>query len=927
MKKFGTGWLVFTMLVLLTGRGWAQENYYTTIGLSKSATPQDIRRQCVAKLFEANTLEQQQRQKQAALDQAKASRGADTASLEKEVADLHQRISFIRSACEILQDPRQKEAYDGTLGGILAEDAAKRAEEEKKNQAPEKVYEAGIFGSIQRTIDNAKPEADVKISNLVGNALSAIPIPNVAGRVFNQDLAMRNMKFLPVPTGPNIRKGIGFTGTMGFNNVQVKGTMYVIEDKNRIVQISLAMELPENYKISNMFPQFRQLDMLRLPQGKFVLSGFDYTDTDGYPIKLGFNFVSRLELSGPLQALNDLKNQAKELKSVIVRLEPIQFRGVIPPDIARTSFQAIIPLRLGVDFTKIPKMPKSVSDIIKELTTDDFVFNVSFPAKFGFEAGARLVLGTQTDPLRLGIIGDVSPQVISLGVRLRNLLELKFIALGNAGLQFDMDQALMPIALAFGVPFTGVGVNGEVDLGTAGANRVILKFSGGVRVSGTSIPDLVLEAEAANLHFANILNLASKVVAKTGVARELPVDKFPVMNIDRLKGYLVVEDTTIAGKAYDAGFGLLLDAQLFDKKFGFSFDIKHKKLKLAGQGYMSKIDLWMKDKRIMTLSGPGIPGITSDGPVVSCNFDFSSAQKMLEGTFTLKSALEIPAIDLKATTDLTIQGKAFKADIEATYVGFTTVFGINVDPAKWQEMYLKFGFKGDMEKFLSERAIPALIELRKEAASKLAQVDAKIGDLSRTLAQAQTSGISDTQREINKTRTRINQLESKIRALRRECDNASLLKKVYICPKVGAELVPVGSELAGQKTYLEGLLKPGKQVVRAVTGAFADATKAIAEAEIFKKSVTAFIGSLTKAIDGINAGLHIFKITEAVGEVSAKELADGKLPKLVSFVATVNIPDLPAVKVELKNIQFDFKNPKGSGVDLAKKLLGGIKLS
>lgn len=919
MKRFEKRWLLLALFVQsFLG---AQQSYYTVIDLGRTATPADIRRQCVAKLFEVNnTLEPQKK----ALEQAKTARGSDVAAIDKQIADLHQRITFIKSACEILQDPNQKAAYDATLGGIIAEEEAKRAAEAP--QKPAKEYEPGVFGDIKRTVDNAKQDADVKIFSVAGNLLSKIPIPDVAGRVFNQDLAMRNMKILPAPSGLNIRKGLGFTGTMTFNAMQVKGTGYMIEDKSGIAQFSFSMELPENYKISSMFPQFRQLDVLSLPQGKFVVSSFDFTDPDGYRVRVGFNFLSRLELSGPLKALNDLKNKASELKSIIVRLEPIQFGGVIPPDITKTSLSALIPLRLGVDFTKIPKMPKSVSDIIRELTTDDFVFSVTFPANFSFEAGVRIVLGTQTNPLRLGILGSVSPQIISLGIRLREMLELKFIALGNAGIQFDMDQALMPVALAFGVPFTGIGVNGEIDLGTAGANRVNMKFSGGVRVSGTSIPDLVLEAEASNIHFANIINLASKVIAKTGIARELPAEKLPVMNIDKVKGYLVLEDTKIAGKDYSAGFGLALNAQLFDNKFGFSFDIQHKKLKCQGLGYMSKVDLSIKGKRIMTLSGPGLAGITSDGPVVTCNFDFSSAAKMMEGTFTLKSLLEIPPIDLKVKADLVIQGKSFKADLEATYVGFTTVFGINVDPAKWQDMYLKFGFKGDFEKFLSEQAKPALLDLKKEAEAKLAQVDARIGDLSRELNRLQSQGVSETQREIDKTRARIRTLESKIRALRRECDNASAIAKVYTCPRVGAELVKPGAELAAQKTYLEGLLKPGKQVVKTVTGAAADASKAVADAQVFKRTVTGMITGIVKAIDAVGKGSSFIKVTEAIGEVSAKELGDGKLPKLISFVASVNIPDLPSVRVELKNLQFDFKNPKGSGLDLAKKLITAVKL-
>jgi hypothetical protein len=1025
----------------------AQENYYTVIGLDRKASGQEIRRNCVAKLDEVKrTLEPERAKLQRELDAAKAAKQSDKIKqFETNVAQLHQRIIFIKNACEILQNPKQKIEYDRTLGVITAQETtqAKEAEEiknycnaqvtlfEKYKQETEQELkiaqraslpatqindlqsgltqldnklrevrttcqildnprhpqyqatltqvrqaqkqdveeEKGFFGSITRAVKDARKDADVKIASIIGDVLSTIPIPDASARIFNQNLAMRNMQFISVqssllppkiPTaprliipgredkriiipgeeelglqqkirimGPQIRKGLGFTGTMNFNNFAVKGTVIVVEDTDRKMQYSFSMELPEHYKISSMFPSFKALDVLSLPKGKFVISSFTYTDPDGYSIKPGFNFNASLDLAGPLKVIDDLMKKAKELNSVIVRIEPILFQGVIPKDITKTSLSATIPLRLGIDFTKLPKIPKSVTDIFKEFTTDDLTFAVTAPPKvsFSIEAGVRLVLGTQPDPIRLSVLGIIEPQSLSLGVRMRNMLDLKFIALGNAGVQLDFDQVLLPVAAALGVPFTGIGVHGEVDLGTKGDHRVNLKVAGGVRLSGTSIPDLVLEAAVSNLHFGNIINLVSKVMAKTGIAREIPAEKIPVMNIDRAAGYLVLEDTKIAGKEYKAGFGFALDAQLFDKKFGFTFDIKHKQLIASGIGYMSKIDFRAHGKEIFSFSGPGMPGVTADGPVVYCNFDFSSPQKFLQGTFGLKSLLEIPPIGLSNKVDLQISGKSFRADVEATYVGFTTVFGINIDPEKWREMYVKFGFKGDFAKFLSEQAKPLLEDLKKEAGEKLAQVDKKIGDLSGELNKLKAQGTGQTQQEINKTRATIRRIEGKINALKRECERAGTLAKAWVCPKVGFEIAAQGTALAAQKTYLETLLKPGKKVIEATTGALAQASKAIGDAEIFKKTVTGFLSGVTGAIDLIARGVSIFKVTEAIGEFSAPDLVAGKLPRLISFMAEVNIPELPSVIVTLKDLQFNFKNPKASGLDIAKKLMAGVKLA
>ena len=143
---------------------------------------------------------------------------------------------------------------------------------------------------------------------------------------------------------------------------------------------------------------------------------------------------------------------------------------------------------------------------------------------------------------------------------------------------------------------------------------------------------------------------------------------------------------------------------------------------------------------------------------------------------------------------------------------------------------------------------------------------------------------------------------------------------------MGVKITAQGTALAVQKTYLEALLKPGRKVVEAVTVTLAKVTKTMSEAEVFRKSVVGLLSGIIKAIDKIIAGLSIFKVTEAIGQFSASELADGKLPRLVSLEVEIAIPDIPPIKVSLSDVQFDFKNAKSSAADIAKKLMTGIKV-
>ena len=621
-------------------------------------------------------------------------------------------------------------------------------------------------------------------------------------------------------------------------------------------------------------------------------------------------------------ALYDLIKKAKQLDSVIVRHAPIRLYGLIPPNVIRTTFKALIPLQFGINLKKIKTIPTSVSDILREFTTDELEFIVKMAPvpTFSFEGGVRLVLGTQPDPIRLSMISVFEPNVFSIGARMRNLLELKFIALGNAGLQLDFDTVLMPLAISLGVPFTGIGIYGEIDLGKHKDDRVILKVDGGARIAGAKLPDLVLKAEARNLDFANIVHLLSKVAAKSGVSREIPAGKIPIMYIESVKGYVVLEDTRIAGKQYSAGFGLTLDAQLFDKKFGFAFDIKHKLLSGSGSAYMPPIHFKDKGKKIFSITG-----ITHEGPMVSCKLGLSTPAALRDSTFSLEGVLEVPAIDLDTKVEMTVGASIFETDIEVGYAGFTSVFGVTLEPNNLRDMNIRIGFKDDFQRFLSVQAKPALIELQQHATVKLVEVDTKIKSLSDEMNVLRGAVKRSTQDEIAKTKQTIARIEQSIISLEGECARAPK-KQSIICAKAKAKIAAQKTMLTIQNTYLKGLLEPGAKIATASADAVQKATQAIGEAQIFRKSVTIALDGIIKAIDVIGKGRSIFRITQAIGEINAQDIMDGKTPTLKNFDAEVTIPGMQPFNIELTEVQFDFKSPIDSGVTLAKELLGGIRL-
>ncbi len=1145
------------------------KTHYQILDLTRDATVNEIQQKCDRQKREIETELRKQLQ---ALGLTTANK-AQLQELSRKSASMAQQVRTFEVlelkrdktniACDTLSDAQKKEAYNEQL----------KAEGTKE------------FGAIRGILSEMQRDSDKLIGDIVGDFLTEIPIPDVGTKLFNQNLAIRNISFVKAPFGVDVRTGIGFTGTMYFNNIAVQATMFVVIDTNRKKQYSLAIALPDHYKISSMFPQFRKLDELSLPKAKFVVSSFDYYDPDGHSIKKGFNFISQLELKGPLKILNDLKDKAKSLKSIVVRAEPILFQGVIPKNIQKAEFSAKLPIYFGINFTKIPRMPKMIKSVFNELTTDDLELALTVYPKVSFtiETGVRLVLGTQKESIRLSGLGIIEPTSFSLGMRMRNMLQLRWLALGNAGIQLDWDEGLMPVAAMLGIPFTGIGVNGQVDVGKEGDSRAVFNMSGGARVSSSGFPDLVFDVDAQNIRFADLIRLFIKTATKVKIAPDvIQKSRLPAMSIERVRGFLALEDTKIAGKIYEAGFALDVEAHFFNRRAGFSFDLKHTAARVSGSGYVSNIDFNIKGKPIFKLTGRPFTtrsGKQVEGPAVDFYFGLKEPDRKqdaqqqareqfiagLEGHFGVKGILEVPAIDLRQAVDLEWTGWNLRADFESEMAGFSVLFGVSInlkagvenlsdyellkrevqtlfegkkqndvyvtkakalmeqlpqleakkqyskaiailnsvrdllkevstavqaffewrsrasqhlvmvdqllieakillfggekdtriypeqmsleakekrkqkynelfnkakkhkdwakerfkqlesietgvekikqklqrkeeafskalvpvipgyreigdideenlnkvamaravqgykeivnrleaakkmlesiipasilaeklapfmlkeeremDPSKkWREMYIRFGFRGDFDKFLSEKARPGIEALKKQSAEKLTKLNADIGEFSKKVEQLGTKGENATQEEIKTTRQIITSTRKKIEMLKKErSETKNLVRRASIT----AEIAGIQTALKIQQVYLDGLLVPSKKVVRGASKAIASATKALHKAQLLKRAAETTLNGLSKALNAAEQGFRIFHVTEAQGEFTSADIMSGKLPRLISLVAEINIPGVTSVSVNLHNVQFDFKRPGYSATKIAEQLLQGVKL-
>lgn len=906
--------------------------YYDILGLKKGATATAISSACKAKKSVA-TKNVASANRTFSAEKAKAK--AKGKELEKEletkyqrkVAEARSQEIVVENACVILEDAKKRTAYDA----LDPKKQAKEVSTQKEMQKPAETDTEGVAldsiekkkAFIQKHISN---NTEFKLSEVLGDFSDILSIPGAAAAFYSKDWIVRNMKFVEAPKS---RKQLGFSGTLVIGGTSVEGTIYFMLDKNYKLQYSVIIDLPHGKKLSDIFSFFAPLNKLSLPEPKLIASTYAYREPGTqYDIKRGLTFNSSLALTGPLTLINDLKNKAKDLDSIIVRADPVRFYGFIPMDIKKAEFGAIIPLRLGIDFTKIPKLPSAFTKVFKELTTDDFVFKMSLSpeVKLGIEAGIRLVLGTQTDPIRLSAFGALDPNLLTLGMRMRNMLDLGIISVGEAGLQIDIDRNVVDISIAFGIPITGFGFNGRIGVGK-GRSRAVFDVAGALSIKSTGLPDFVIDVNAANIQFAAIVELVLEMAHKAGFKEiHFPSDKMPEATIELAEGYLALEDVTIAGKEYKAGFALQLEMNLLGKRFGFSIDIQHKELKGTGYGYLPPIDIKAGGKTVFLLSGPGIDtaGFTTEdrGASVQCTID---AKKPFKSSFKLGAVLEVPAIGLRQVVKFLLSKTRFRAYFETKFVGFTVRFNAKINPTRPDDFYMNFSFKDDFNKFISQKARPAIDALKRKSEAKLLAVDKKIREASDTINKAKRSGVSKTDKEIAKTKAKIKKSKDRINQLKRKCKKAKWYKKTFVCAKVGGQIIAEGTKLAAYETYLHALLKPGKEVIKGTVGLVAKATKELADAHVLKNTVQGILTGISRTLGFLARGESIFKVVEASGEFDTQDILHAKAPRLILLRVEINIPTIPKKTITLRNLQFDFKNPIHSAEQIAKELVKGIK--
>lgn len=909
-----------------------------------------------------------------------------------ELLQLQFQLNITKSICPLLLNPAQRAAHDEQL-----KKAVQQADE--------------FFVAMQQAINSAQLLASdfyVMVNQVIGGMLAELikDEPGPVLQLFNQQMEVRSISILPLPYGPEVRYGLGFSGLMVFGKSEVRVSIYVIQDIYGKRRASISIELPDHYKLSDLFPAITMLDTFSLPKAKLILSNFEGYDLDGFNFKRGLNYVALVDLKGPLDVLNALKEQSRYLKMLVFESKPIMLSGLINPyDFYKTSFSITVPLYFGIDVQQIPLMPTMISNVIQKITTDDLNITVlpftketvptilpTIKTRIAAETGARITLGTQKDPIRLTLNGLLEPPSVnhrrgylSFGGNIKNKIEFGWLAIGNATVQCDFDPALMEamVQLGYPLPFTGLLVRGEIDLGKPGDARAQLKVAGGFRAMtkekeeqlakeierkeefsptgqtlvelvakerkkiAAKLPEVLFDVEADNIRFADLLSYTTKLAANVGLIKEqIPVTSFPSMTLHKVWGHLALVDTRIADKEYKAGLGLQVETEFWNQKAGFRVHILAPEIngkptfQLSGWGYMPAIAINSRGKEVFRLHG-----IHADkGPRLAFLFNPQEPQK---GHFLINGAVHIPGLGLKQAIDFRWYYWWLLADFESKFAGFSVVFGIRMNvKAKppQEELVVPIRQVDAPEGKQEEEEFRAMTKKEEEVYTefeKWRQLYIKFGfkdDFAeflneqlvtalrslkaKTLEQLKRISLFIAQQQQRSTATvqqEIVKTEQEMVTLKQ--DIASLKAACSKQPRL--QQIQCRASIAVQQARLQAKNFYKEALVRPFKGIVYGTTelaKRVAQAQAWRLATESILDGVSGGIELIAGGIKLLRVREAVGEYSYRDMIEWKLPRLVRLVIELNLSEEPQ-QIVLQNLQFDFKAAKTSCILIAAEIM------
>lgn len=765
------------------------------------------------------------------------------------------------------------------------------------------------FDEISAVAKQGTRKSSAFSSMQLGNIFAGAQIPQRVVPIF-QNVELKTPTVLPAPAGYDL--GFTLVGSIIFQGNETKATLIGVQDHSGKREYSLGIEVPHDWKLSSFLPELKQLDSLNLPKVRIILSSWDYVDAQAQvSVTRGLNFLAELELTGPLQFAQTFLDKMKTY--LHVRGGQAVLQGVIASNITESLFHATIPAQISVDLEQLYKDGKLKTSPapLKKIGTGDLVITIA-PADLGFKIGSSIILEltTQQKPLEFRAEVTFSAQKVrfdgySIGTY-DPAFGLQWLAIDEFGMFVEIDYAAEEVLLAVGIPFTGIGFRGGLGLG-AGTDRTNIDLAAAVEVSSTTVGNIVFDGSITKIDIARLTQLLTKMVGK-----EIPLKQIPVIQFTNLRLLIALMDSFVGGKQYHQGFTLSGAWEIWKIQGSIFVEILTSTQSLLAQGWLKNIETPViriigteKDKKEYNLP--------DDGWFVKVHL--SPVEQIIAGS----AALEIPPLKLQGSADLHFSDVDLKAHVLFKVAQlFDAEFNIVLDALNPQNFDAHFDLKQNFADFVNKELPKALAKLKQQNMAEMKQYDAQINSTQTKINQIKGSLNAQANAQINDVNAKIAQIDATLNSLNNDCNNAPWYQKVgnQSCLAIAGKQAEKGSLIAYRET-----LKGGTQIAQGSLTAVNQLSSQIDQWNSLKKITQKLIDFADVIGNAVAQGIVAINIKRAAGQVSGKDIAAGRLAKLIELTIELNIPNVSKKEISLKNLELNFADVEQSVITIIQAII------
>jgi len=717
------------------------------------------------------------------------------------------------------------------------------------------------------------------------------------------------------------------TAGRGFNVVE--------DDDETIVQTGLLtaakIEMPDRWNFAQSLPELAALDQFLLPGMVIVLSNYTYDDDDYRTrIQRGLNVISRLKMGGSLAAVGGLAANLAQQSKYQSKVKSTDFilAGALASDIRKSFFKTVIPINVTFDFMDDFKrgIIKNRPTTIEKLSIDALTISVAASGNVTVGSEVTITPVDKAAPLTFQTAVDVGPNKAAFRGAMdgtwNDAFGIKWFDIEDPAIELELEYAL----LAVGLP-SGFGLRAKFIVGE-NPDVTLIDIAGKVAIKTDGIGDFVLSGKVNKIDLRRLLALLNQMLSEP-----LPSANLPPILFEKVELTVVPKSAFIAGQFYEQQVTAACEEMNIAGLRG-RLNFTMSKRGLVGEGVLRNFEA-----PGIKISGPGSDkrkGTGDDGAIISAEISVRKQEFLIAGLVTI---FPFSIVDREILARLDGSGITFGLT-ESLFNRFQTdllfKIGFNADSITQAFVRAAFTQTGlrefeqllhtESEKFVAESTVK-LREAQAEVLKIDRQIEHKVQEIKNeheasraAIAHVKHSIVAGAQKEADKTVAKIVELEATVAGFAKDC---------YQAPLQGACV-----ELAANKTYLQGFLKPGSATIADVVQASkivvpSDATimfdprvvpltvardvalKALEFAQGQVESLGKFGHGVAQVV-GQGLNIEEFKF-----EGDMQEFFEGKMPHVTLKGIFLGKP------FAFENITFDFTKPAESCAQLFKILSGG----